>query len=705
MNAADGELADLVAALQRIEQRIVELTGGEADAVILPSGQSHLLDAAQRQLREREADQRHFAGMRSAILDALPAHIALLDADGVIIAVNQSWRSFADTNGYHGVDFGVGQNYLRVCESASGECAEEASAVVSGLRQVLAADAAGYAIEYPCHSPDAKRWFRLMVTPVRTATHTGAVVMHVDITERKLAEEALSQSEERFRLLSSATSDAVWDLNVVNREVWWSAGFTSLFGIDLSTVAPSLDTWREHIHPDERASVTAALDALFADPQRKEWLADYRFARSDGSYAHVQERGVVIRDAAGRAVRMVGGTTDVSERIALQERLQQSQHLEAVGQLTGGVAHDFNNLLTVMMGSAELLEEGLVGNESMLELARMITNAAQRGAELTQRLLAVARRQPLEPRSLDVNTRLTEMRPLLGRTLGEHVEIAVLQAADLWSAVVDPGQLENALLNLCLNARDAMVEGGQLTLQTSNVWIDEAAAAPYEEFPPGPYVLISVSDTGIGIAPALLTKVFEPFFTTKERGKGTGLGLSMVYGFAKQSGGHVSIRSELGRGTSVLLYLPRAEQDDATDISAAETDRASARGMETILLVEDEDMVRQYASRQLQDLGYGVLIADAGPAALDIVRSRSDIDLLFTDVVMPGGLSGRMLADEARSLRPGLKVLFTSGYSDNVLMQHGRLSAGVDLLQKPYRRAELARKVREVLDGAGGEAP
>ncbi|MGB9631954.1 MAG: PAS domain S-box protein [Chloroflexaceae bacterium] len=413
---------------------------------------------------------------------------------------------------------------------------------------------------------------------------------------------------------------------------------------------------------------------------------------------------VPITNAEGACTHFVSIQRDVTEQLALEEQLRQAQRLEAVGQLTGGVAHDFNNLLTVMLGNAELLSEALAGNPDLKPLAEMISAAAQRGSALTHHLLAFARRQVLDPRVVDINSLIRGMDGLIRRTLGEHIEIRLFSASDLWRAQVDPVQLESALLNLCINARDAMPKGGTLTIETANVLLDQHYVERSTEVTPGDYVLIAVSDTGTGIAPEHLPRVWEPFFTTKEKGKGSGLGLSMVYGFVKQSRGHVTIYSEPGRGTTVKLYLPRTVEDVAGYETGIEG--AWPGGNETILLVEDDEAVRHFARQQLTSLGYRVLEAVTGPEALEIIGIGEEIDLIFTDIVMPGGMSGRELVEAARQVRPGLKVLYTSGYAENVIVHHGRLDPGVLLLSKPYRRADLARKVREALlaeaEGQGG---
>ena len=388
-----------------------------------------------------------------------------------------------------------------------------------------------------------------------------------------------------------------------------------------------------------------------------------------------------------------------AQRASLDElnaRLRDAQRLESIGQLTGGVAHDFNNLLTVIMGNAEVLQERLRDDPAGEALAAMVLDAAERGAELTQRLLAFARKQVLEPQSIDINQRVDGLEGLLSRTIGEHIEIRFSRAADLWPALVDPAQLDNSLLNLCLNSRDAMPEGGLLGIETANACRSSEYAALNADVRAGDYVMLAVSDTGTGIAAEILGRVFEPFFTTKEQGKGTGLGMAMIHGFVKQSGGHITLDSEPGRGTCVRLYFPRAlAATHGRQLPSAST--GGTGGSETILLVEDDVQVRRYASEQLKSLGYRVVEAQHGTQALDFMRSGLTLDLLFTDVVMPG-MSGRELAGRARKLVPGLKVLYTSGYSENTLLQHGRVEEGMHLLTKPYRREELASRIRAVLE-------
>ncbi|MBR1283418.1 response regulator [Bradyrhizobium sp. AUGA SZCCT0177] len=381
---------------------------------------------------------------------------------------------------------------------------------------------------------------------------------------------------------------------------------------------------------------------------------------------------------------------------ANETQVRQAQKMEAVGQLTGGVAHDFNNILTVITGTIEILGEAVKDRPHLGQITDMISAAAARGADLTRHLLAFARRQPLQPRNTDVNVLVIDAVRLLRPTLSEQIEIESMLVHDSALALIDPSQLSTAILNLALNARDAMPNGGKLTLETKNVVLDENYASMNSEVNPGNYVMIAVSDTGEGIPGNLLDKVFEPFFTTKEVGKGSGLGLSMVYGFVKQSNGHIKIYSEEGHGTTVKLYLPQAA--GVPDALAAETGISGGEhGDESILIVEDDALVREYVVAQISRFGYHTQAAGNAAEALAIIDRSERIDLLFTDVIIPGGLNGRQLATEALKRRPGLKVLYTSGYTENAIVHHGRLDAGVLLLPKPYLSSDLARMLRTAL--------
>jgi PAS domain S-box-containing protein len=396
-----------------------------------------------------------------------------------------------------------------------------------------------------------------------------------------------------------------------------------------------------------------------------------------------------------------GGVTvyfrDVTEQRQVADQLRRGQRLESIGQLTGSVAHDFNNLLTVVMGNAELLGLQLPEGSEEHELAQTIFEAATKGASMTQRLLAFARRQALSPQAVDVNRLVSNMQPLLRQAVGENIEVQTLPGQALWPALVDPGQLENGLLNLVINARDAMPQGGHLVLETANVSLDAGYAALNPGLQAGDYVMLAVTDNGHGMTPDIIHQLFEPFFTTKPKGRGTGLGLAMVHGFAKQSNGHIAVYSEPGKGTTMRLYLPRIDTPAAAVAEPVPAEVPAGRG-ECVLLVEDDELVRHYARTLLVGLGYGVVAAEDGHQALKRLHEHPEVQLLFTDMVMPGGIGGRELADRVHALRPDLPVLFTSGYTENGIVQLGQLDPDVLLLAKPYRRSELAHRIRQALD-------
>jgi len=434
--------------------------------------------------------------------------------------------------------------------------------------------------------------------------------------------------------------------------------------------------------------------------------AEAGVAIDNARLSRAAQREIAERRRAEEALQHLNATLEeqVADRTEdlrrNEEALRQSQKMEAVGQLTGGVAHDFNNLLQVIIGNLESLQRHL-GHDSG-RLQRSAANAmkgARRAAALTQRLLAFSRRQPLDPKPANANLLVNGLSELLQRTLGEAVSIEVVQGAGLWQIEVDPNEFESAVLNLAVNARDAMADGGKLTIETANAHIDDGYAASHAEVLPGQYVVISVTDTGAGMDPKTIAQAFEPFFTTKAVGKGTGLGLSQVYGFVKQSGGHVKIYSELGQGTTVKIYLPRFAGGTIEEALDADGPLPEGGAEETILVLEDDDDVRTNSVECLRELGYRVVEAHDGPSALRLLERQTRVDLLFTDVVLPGGLTGAQVAAQARELRPELKVLFTTGYARNAIIHQGRLDKGVQLITKPFSFSDLAAKVRDMLDG------
>ncbi|WP_374666259.1 PAS domain S-box protein [Ramlibacter sp.] len=622
-----------------------------------------------------------------ALAEAMPQIVWMSDTQGHLSYLNQRWVD------YSGMPLAASMpdGWLR-CVHPDDRRAMRRAWHHAGAHEVP------FSAEVRLQRQDGQwRWMLTRAVPYRPAPAEAVKWMGTctDIDDLKRSAEVVRASEERFRLVSDATHDAIIDVDPRAGPLWWNENFERQFGAVDASQAPTFGDWIERVHPEDRA---ALLEMIEGDRQPGTHVCslEHRFRRADGEWARVRTRGHVMRDGLGRAVRLLASMSDVTRQLALEEQLRQLQRLESLGQLTGGVAHDFNNLLTIIMGNAEVLGDALERDATLQPLARVLVSAAERGAQLTQRLLAFARRQALQPLAVDVGRALQDLRSMLQRTLGEQIGVQVRVADGLWRALVDPGQLDNALLNLCLNARDAMPHGGRLVIEATNASLDDAMAGAHPQLRAGDYVRIAVRDTGVGIAPEVRSKVFEPFFTTKEKNSGNGLGLAMVYGFILQSGGHIELESVPGRGTEVVVLLPRAAAGAATPPSGPDDGAdLQARG-EAVLLVEDDDLVREYATDQLRALGYRVTAAADGAQALALLATGITVDLLFTDVIMPG-MSGPQLAEAARELHPGLPVLYASGYTGDALARHGELAPDVLLLLKPYRARELARALRRAL--------
>jgi PAS domain S-box-containing protein len=534
-------------------------------------------------------------------------------------------------------------------------------------------------------------WMGTWSEPVRRHFFIGR-----DMTESRLAQETLLESEQLAHGIVDTALDAFvqTDQNAIILD--WNSQAEKMFGWSRQD-ALGKNVIELIIAKAERDGLKAALERfrLSGHPQlpgrRREVTAlqrDGKEFRAEISITALKRRQGTVFNAFYR---------DLTDKIAAEDRMRQAEKMEAIGQLTGGIAHDFNNILTVITGTIEILAEAVAKEPQLAAITRMIDEAASRGADLTQHLLAFARKQPLQPRETDLNTLIIDTSKLLRPTLGARIEIESVFEDEACLAMVDPNQLATAILNLAINARDAMPNGGKLIIETGTVHLDENYAKTHSDVKPGRYALIAVSDTGAGIPAALLDKVFDPFFTSKGPGKGTGLGLSMVYGFVKQSAGHIKIYSEEGHGTTIRLYLPPGT--GASPVSEAPSAPSIRGGHETILVVEDDKLVRDYVLTQLHSLGYVTLDAANAAEALALVEAGNEFDLLFTDVIMPGAMNGRQLADEIQKGRPGLKMLFTSGYTENAIIHHGRLDSGVLLLAKPYRKSDMAGMIRRALDG------
>jgi len=532
-------------------------------------------------------------------------------------------------------------------------------------------------------------WMGTWSEPVRRHFFVGR-----DMTESRRAQETLRESEQLARGIIETALDAFVQMDESGSILNWNSQAEKIFGWSRSE-ALGKNLGLLIIPEIYRAAHKSELERYLSTGEAH--ILGHRLEigarRRDGREIKVELSITALRRRDG--VVFNGFIRDLTEKIAAEDRIRQAEKMEAVGQLTGGIAHDFNNILTVITGTIEILAEAVEQEPQLAAITRMIDDAASRGAELTQHLLAFARKQPLQPRETDVNTLIIDTARLLRPTLGEQIEIESVFEEETCVATVDPSQLATAILNLSLNARDAMPDGGKLILETGSAFLDESYASMHGDVRPGRYVLIAVSDTGTGIAADILDKVFDPFFTSKGPGKGTGLGLSMVYGFVKQSAGHIKIYTEEGHGTTIKMYLPPAAGD--LPASEASTEPAIQGGHETILVVEDDKLVRDYVLTHLHSLGYVTLDAANAAQALALVAAGNAFDLLFTDVIMPGTMNGRQLANELQRRNPDVKVLFTSGYTENAIIHHGRLDSGVLLLAKPYRKSDLAIMIRKAL--------
>ncbi|WP_336976690.1 PAS domain S-box protein [Brevundimonas nasdae] len=541
-------------------------------------------------------------------------------------------------------------------------------------------------------------------------------------TERARSEAALRESEAQFRVFAQATPIQIWASWADGSLYWFNPqvyAYSGLAGGELDGTTG----WGKVVHPDDLAAASERWVQALASGQVYE--NEFRIRRHDGVYRTFMVRAEPVHDEEGRITRWVGSNTDIEdlrrqaaelarfnetleEQVAertsalmqAEEALRQSQKMEAVGQLTGGIAHDFNNLLAGISGSLELITNRIAqGRHAEVERFTVAAQgAAKRAAALTHRLLAFSRRQTLDPKPTDPNRLIRGMEDLVRRTTGPGIEVEVVAGAGLWPVLIDAHQLENAVLNLCINARDAMPNGGRLTIETGNRWID-ARTARAADLEPGQYVSICVSDTGTGMAPEVAARAFEPFFTTKPLGEGTGLGLSMIYGFVRQSGGQVRIYSEAGEGAMICLYLPRhfGEVDDADLIPEVEQAPRAQAG-ETVMVVDDEPTVRMLVAEILHELGYQCIEASDGASGLKLLQSGARIDLLVTDVGLPGGMNGRQMADAARIDRPDLKVLFITGYAENAVVGNGHLDPGMHVMTKPFAMEALGSRIRELIE-------
>ncbi|MGB9464367.1 MAG: ATP-binding protein, partial [Candidatus Acidiferrum sp.] len=526
------------------------------------------------------------------------------------------------------------------------------------------------------------------------ANGVTACVGH-DISARKEAEKARADAENKYRTLVEqvAAISYIAELGIHGEWIYVSPQVEAITGYAAEEWLANSRDWMRHIPKEDYAIIQTAEEASLRGQRIQ---AEYRIVRKDGAVIWVSDTAVVVSGSDSHPV-MEGIIVDITERKLLENQLQQSRRMEAVGRLAGGIAHDFNNLLTIIKGYAELAQQRTGSPPELRADVQQIENASERASTLIRQLLAFSRRQVLQPKIIDLNAIVLGLDKLLGRLMGEHIEMVTRCGANVGNVKADPAQIEQVIMNLVVNARDAMPKGGRLMVETFNVELDSTYARDHVTVKPGPYVMLAVSDTGMGMSPETVAHIFEPFYTTKESGQGTGLGLSTVYGIVKQSGGYIWVYSEPGKGTTFKVYLPRVTEKLESKPEVVELPTAG-KGSETILLVEDEEAVRELASRILTAKGYSVVAAKSAKEAEEFSEKHArEIHLLLTDIIMPG-TSGRELARRITARHPRTHVLYMSGYTDNVLAEGGVLEAGVSFLQKPFTPAVLAQKVRDVLD-------
>ncbi len=676
-------------AIRESRRQTAQLRAAEASLILANEALERKVEARTRTLRARETQFRTLA-------ETLPGFVFMSGPAGGNTYVNPQFCAY------------TGQTPEQVEQDgwAASLHPDDIAPTRDARRQSLI-DQTQFEVEYRFRRHDGVyRWFLGRSVPIRddSGTITGWIGTCTDIDDRKNAELALAESN---TTLEQAVAERTRELERIfnlSTDIIAVSDFSGKF----ISVSPAWERITGHalntaltipiaalLHPED-VEKSDAFRAGLRDGEPNSLIN--RFRRADGSYCWLAWRAVPLPDEQ----LIYSVARDITAERDREEQLRQSQKMEVVGQLTGGVAHDFNNLLTIILGSLELLQRGLASDDPKINRRLdAAMDGAKRAAALTSRLLAFSRRSPLAPKPLDVNRLLAGMSDMLHRTLGESVAVELVAAAGLWPALADANQLENAVLNLAINARDAMPGGGHLTIETQNAYLDDAYTAALEDVPPGQYVLIAVTDTGVGMAPDIRAKVFEPFFTTKPQGQGTGLGLAQVYGFIKQSGGHIAIYSEPGHGTTLKLYLPRprgAQALESPPDDATFAPRNTAGTGETILLVEDEEGVRNFGADILRDLGYKILTAATGTEALALFDAHPEIALLFTDVVLTGAMNGRSLANEVLRRRPEVTVLFTTGYTRNAIIHHGRLDEGINFIGKPFTAAALEQTIRNLLD-------
>ncbi len=642
-------------------------------------------------------------GVYEKMLAVLPVALHAMDGSGRLMAANRAWCE------------GLGYALHEVLGKAFSEFlpAESRSHLVKNIYPK-------YLVTGSCRSEEilvTRKDGSLATVLLSMTAYRGdkgrlekSVCMLEDVTEKKIAAMATNRSDQRFRAAFAASVHPMAVISPTGQIEFANEAFAHF--LSRKDIASATYGFDELLHKDDRGQFLNGLRQLLSG-EVSSYQLELRFTAPENKVVHGSTSVALVKNEKGGTEQLVIQIVDVTERKQVNDRLQRAQKMEAVGQLTGGLAHDFNNLLTIIIGNLQLLDGKITADEKSSKRLTEAAEAARRGSDLTRQLLAFARKQELEPRDTSINELVRGMESLVARTIGENMELRVDTMAGDPRSLIDPSQLESAILNLAINARDAMPEGGKLTIETHPAYLDRFYAEKNPDVVPGHYVMVAVSDSGTGMSPELLEKVFQPFFTTKAAGKGSGLGLAMVYGFIKQSGGHISIYSEVGHGTSVKMYLPRRMRPGEVDTPSAETPASTtavatsgerpAASVEVrrpkILVVEDQEAVRAVACGFLEDFGYEIVEAGDGFEALSRLQEHDDIDLMFSDVVMPGGMNGFDLAQAAQSMKPALKIVHTSGYPKGAMVHQDepRFKEGF-IIMKPYRREDLQKIIKDALE-------
>ncbi len=641
------------------------------------------------ELKEAEFARQESEGLLAAILDNAPTGISVKDRKGDLKIANAVARERLGI----GLNEALWENPRNVSEhplaTASAGFDEQVFRTGVDMMRVISWQNEGeeiaiQATKFPIHDAHGN------------IQYVGTI--STDITQQRKIATALQENEERYRLATGAISDAVWDLEVARKQMFFSERFGEMLGYDIGELSSSQDTLRAHLHPEERPRIIKEFEA-FLDGGENTWSCEYRLRKKDGSYRLFQTQAKCLRDEDGKATRATGVLHDITDERAHDEQLYHAQKMQAVGEMGSGIAHDFNNILSIVMGNLELLK--VIRSEDQVAMKHIETalRGVNRGAALTERLLSFSRVTSSGKQISSANKCLLDLREMISKSGNSGIAVITQLSQDLWNADFDPGDFDDVIVNLTLNARDAMPDGGTLKLLTANKVLDQEYVKRHPGSRPGEFVMVSVSDTGTGIAEELRERIFDPFFTTKPRGKGTGLGLSMVYGFVERSGGHIELESELEKGTVFRLFLPRAiGLSDEAEIES-KNEEVLPQGSEVILVVEDEEDLLDIAVSHLTELGYDTLAASDGKQALEIIGGPEKIDLLFTDIVMPSGIDGFRLAMDTNRARPDIKILLTSGFAADWSQQElgdstFRAELVGDLLRKPYSKAELAKRIR-----------